>query len=162
MNGWSDGPNLKYYLLGHPLVWWFSTLSLPAVALATFWYLARFQRKYNDLTPQQWNHFCYVGTVTFGGWCFHYLPFMLMGRVTYLHHYLPCLIFAVLNLGFLLDHFIFSSRYLKERTKAIAFSICASAIVGVWWWFRATAWGIEGRVDDNWGWQWRKSWNILN
>lgn len=54
-----------------------------------------------------------------------------MGRVTYLHHYLPCLIFAVLNLGFMLDHFILSNKYFAERTRAIAFVVCASAIVGV-------------------------------
>jgi len=54
-----------------------------------------------------------------------------MGRVTYLHHYLPCLIFAVLNLGFMLDHFILSNRYFLERTRAIVFVICATAIIGV-------------------------------
>lgn len=109
------------------------------------------------------------------------VPFFIMGRVTYLHHYLPCLIFAVLNLGFMLDHFILSNKYFKERTRAIAFAICATAIVGVvssdnvrmmsylftysslllqWWWFRMIAWGMEGPVPK--GLKWRKSWNMYN
>lgn len=54
-----------------------------------------------------------------------------MGRVTYLHHYLPCLIFAVLNLGFMLDHFVLSNKYFSERTRAISFTVIATAILGV-------------------------------
>jgi dolichyl-phosphate-mannose-protein mannosyltransferase len=100
MNGWHD-TSIKYYLvrfslcppcsalcgsedgrlicskpaclqLGHPLLWWFSALSIPVFAGALLWYLCRFQRKFNDLTPKEWNHFWYLGQMTFGGWCFHY------------------------------------------------------------------------------------------
>lgn len=86
-----------------------------------------------------------------------------MGRVTYLHHYLPSLIFAVLTLGFLLDHFIFAKRTgFRERTKIAVFSVCFVAIVGVWWWFRSVAWGIEGPVNDQKGMKWRSSWGIYN
>lgn len=35
----------------------------------------------------EWEHFLYVGKVAFVGWCLHYLPFLIMGRVTYIHHY---------------------------------------------------------------------------
>jgi len=61
--------------LGHPLTWWFSTLSIPGFAMALVWYMCRFQRKFNDMTPKEWDHFWYVGTVCFGGWCFHYREF---------------------------------------------------------------------------------------
>ena len=61
---------------------------------------------------------------------------------------LPCLIFAMLTLGFMLDHFIFGNRKLKPRTKAAAFTACASIVVGVWWWYRRIAWGIEGNVNE--------------
>lgn len=163
--------------LGHPLTWWFSSLSLPAFVIALVWYLCRFQRRFNDLTPQEWNHFWHVGYLTFGGWCFHYresgvateafsptlcqkmlthmvhcmlspVPFLVMGRVTYLHHYLPCLIFAVLCLGFMIDHFVFRSKYLSERAKTAFFIGAASAVVGVWYLYRHIAWGIEGNVNE--------------
>lgn len=91
MNGWHD-TSIKYYLvsraqsytvvpdsdvssdlkLGHPLTWWFSTLSLPVFVMALIWYLCRFQRKFNDMTPKQWNAFWHAGIICFGGWCFHY------------------------------------------------------------------------------------------
>lgn len=32
----------------------------------------------------------------FGGYLLHYLPFYIMGRSLYLHHYLPAFMFAVL------------------------------------------------------------------
>jgi len=73
---------------------------------------------------------------------------MIMGRVTYLHHYLPCLIFAVLCLGFLLDQFVFRSKVLRERTKMAIFVAATTAIVGVWFHYRHIAWGIEGPVND--------------
>lgn len=109
MCGWGD-QQAKYYLLGHPIVWWTSSLSLPVFVLALLWYLARFQRKFNDLTPQQWNHFWYVGQVTFGGWCFHYCE--SPGRST------PCGAVCTLD-G------VSSQRALNEGTQ-LASALCNS------------------------------------
>ena len=79
-----------------------------------------------------------------------------MGRVTYLHHYLPTLWFSVLMSGVLLDHFIFRSHRLTPRTKKVVFGLVAGAVVGTWWFFRACAWGIEGPAKDMVGRKWRK------
>ena len=35
----------------------------------------------------------------FLGWCLHYLPFFLMGRVLYFHHYFPALLFSAMLAG---------------------------------------------------------------
>jgi dolichyl-phosphate-mannose-protein mannosyltransferase len=59
-------------------------------------------------------------------------------------------------LAHLLDHFIFSSRRLSHNTKTIAFSACAFAIVGCFWWFKNLAFGIDGPIADQWGLEWRK------
>ncbi|GAA5856475.1 hypothetical protein JCM8547_008761 [Rhodosporidiobolus lusitaniae] len=84
-----------------------------------------------------------------------------MGRVTYLHHYLPTLWFSVLMVGVLLDHFVFKSRRFPRRTKMIVFALVAGAIVGTFWFFRAAAWGIEGPAKETMKWhKWRKHWNI--
>ncbi|KAJ7510283.1 glycosyltransferase family 39 protein [Mycena galericulata] len=159
MCGWGDTQS-KYYLMGTPIIWWGGSISLIASLGILGVYLLRQQRKYIDMDPNEWDHFLYVGKVAFIGWALHYAPFLIMGRVTYLHHYLPTLYFAVLMLAHLLDHFVFSSRQLVLKTKAIAFGVCAGSIVLCFWWFKGVAFGIDGPVDEHKGLKWRTSWNI--
>ncbi|KAF6741532.1 hypothetical protein DFP72DRAFT_861988 [Ephemerocybe angulata] len=148
--------DIKYYLMGTPVVWWGSTISL-GVALLTFTvYILRWQRKYNDMDAREWDHFLYVGKIAFFEWAFHYVPFLIMGRVTYLHHYLPTLYFAVLMFGHVLDHFVFSSRRFSTRTKATAFGVLVSDLAATFWWFSGVALGIDGPVNEYWGLKWRK------
>lgn len=124
----------------------------------------------------EWEHFVYVGKIAFFGWMFHFgesdictlnllvhltdvpflVPFLIMGRVTYLHHYLPTLYFAVLMLAHVFDHFIFSSKRYTQKTKSIAFGVIAGVITFTFWWFKGVAFGIDGPVNDHWGLEWRK------
>ncbi|KAG9094341.1 Protein O-mannosyltransferase 2 [Ceratobasidium sp. 370] len=158
MCGWGD-EQVKYYLLGHPLVWMGSSVALMLSILATGVYVLRAQRKYVDFGPGEWDQFSYVTKLAFFGWAFHFLPFLIMGRVTYIHHYLPALWFAVLMVGHLFNHFVFAAR-ISERTKWVVFAIAVSLVVGVFWWFRGIAFGITGPIGDYWGLGWRKTWNI--
>jgi len=41
----------------------------------------------------------------FGAWAIHYLPFFLMGRSLYLHHYLPAYMFSCMVLGGQFDYY---------------------------------------------------------
>ncbi|KAG6847367.1 hypothetical protein H0H93_008596, partial [Arthromyces matolae] len=68
MCGWGDN-QIKYYLLGTPVIAWGGS------------------RKFVDMEPREWDHFLYVGKIAFFGWALHYVPFLIMGRVTYVHHY---------------------------------------------------------------------------
>jgi len=161
MCGWGDN-QIKYYLMGNPVVWWGGTTSLIISVLLLGIYLLRQQRKYIDMEPREWDHFLYVGKIAFFGWFFHYVPFLVMGRVTYIHHYLPTLYFAVLMLAHLMDHCFFTSRRFADRTKSIIFGVSAFTIVAVFWWFRAVAWGINGPVHEYEGRGWRESWNLYD
>jgi dolichyl-phosphate-mannose-protein mannosyltransferase len=52
MCGWGDH-QWKYYLMGTPVIWWGSTISL-AVGILTFGvYILRWQRKYNDMDARE-------------------------------------------------------------------------------------------------------------
>jgi len=152
----------KYYLIGTPVIWWGTTVSLVIAVLALCTYVFRTQRRYVDMEPRDWEHFLYVGKIAFFGWFLHFAPFMIMGRVTYIHHYLPALYFGVLMAAHVLDHFVFTAHRLSERTKSIVFIVVAAAIVGNFWWFRGVTWGMDGPISDHWGLQWRKSWNIYD
>ncbi|KAK0535978.1 Protein O-mannosyltransferase 2 [Tilletia horrida] len=119
MNSWADD-SVKYYLVGNVLVWWGSTISLPVFVLVLGWYLARIQRRHADLSPSDFNQFVFVGKVAGIGWFLHYLPFLMMGRVTYIHHYLPTLYFAVIMLVHLLDHFLWNDSTARYRVRSAA------------------------------------------
>jgi dolichyl-phosphate-mannose-protein mannosyltransferase len=159
MCGWGD-TQMKYYLMGTPIIWWGSSLSLGVALVSLLVYLLRWQRKYNDMDAREWDHFLYVGKIAFFGWVFHYVPFLIMGRVTYLHHYLPTLYFAVIMFSHVLDHFVFSSKRLSHHTKTVVFGIFATLLILSFWWFRGVAFGINGPINEHKGLQWRKSWNI--
>lgn len=53
-------------------------------------------------------------------------------------------------------------RPMSERTRDVVFVVCASAIVGVFWYFYHTALGIDGPIHQYSGRQWRKNWNIYD
>jgi len=160
MCGWGDN-QVKYYLLGNPIVWWSSTSSLIIGLFVFLTYLLRWQRKYNDLNPEEWQQLLHPGKIALSGWLLHYIPFLIMGRVTYIHHYLPTLWFSVLMTGHVLDQLVFAERRkFRESTKNAMFVLCAVAIAGAFWWFRAISFGIEGPVGDHHGWQWRRNWNV--
>ncbi|KAF8207022.1 glycosyltransferase family 39 protein [Mycena galopus ATCC 62051] len=161
MCGWGDGQT-KYYLVGNPIVWWGGAAGL-IVAVGTFVVnMMRMQRKYFVMTDPEWDHFLYVGKIALFGWMLHYVPFVIMPRVTYVHHYLPTLYFAVLMLAHVFDHFVFSARSIPLVAKGVVFGIVAAAIAGTFWWFKGVAFGIDGPIGQHWGLQWRSSWNIYN
>ena len=62
MCGWGDGQT-KYYLLGTPIIWWGSTISLGLGLLAFVVYLMRMQRKYVDMEPSEYTYFLNCGQV---------------------------------------------------------------------------------------------------
>ncbi|KAI0950000.1 hypothetical protein AcV7_008603 [Taiwanofungus camphoratus] len=96
MCGWGDNQT-KYYLLGTPIIWWGSTLSL-ILGISTFAvYVMRMQRRYVDMELREWEHFLYVSKIAVVGWLLQYFPFMIMGRVTYVHHYVRVISMNIRN-----------------------------------------------------------------
>lgn len=78
---------VKYFLLGNPVVYWGSTASLGVLGLLVAWYLVRWQRGYDELKPADIDQIHYAGLYPVLGWFLHYVPFIAMARVTYVHHY---------------------------------------------------------------------------
>ena len=53
MCGWGDH-QIKYYLVGLPVIWWGGTVSLVVGAITAVVYFMRQQRKYVDMEPSKW------------------------------------------------------------------------------------------------------------
>ncbi|KAF1810147.1 PMT-domain-containing protein [Eremomyces bilateralis CBS 781.70] len=157
MCGW-DSHIVKYFLLGNPLVYWGSTASLGIFGLLVAWYVIRWQRGYKELSQREMDHIHYAGLYPVIGWFLHYLPFMIMGRVTYVHHYYPALWFAILTAGFCVD---WATWRLAKWQWVVYFPLYV-AVVGLFYLFRAICFGMEG---DSAQWKhlkWFQSWRITD
>lgn len=157
MCGWGDN-DVKFYLLGNPIVWWLSIGSIFVFLGTTAFYMIRMQRKIFDLSHAQWDHFCYAGKTLFLGWFFHYIPFFIMGRVTYLHHYFPALYFSIIMVPFLLDHF---TRNCSKPVQYAVFIPVYVAVIVTFIQFAPISFGMEGPVSDYSNLVWRKNWNLV-
>ncbi len=78
----------KIYLIGNPLIWWGSTIAMLYLLLSL-----------SDRTTRRDK----VVYILFGGYIINFLPFIGIGRVMFLYHYLAGLIFAILMFGYVLD-----------------------------------------------------------
>ncbi|KAJ6096767.1 hypothetical protein N7486_007513 [Penicillium sp. IBT 16267x] len=158
MCSWDDGV-IKYFLLGNPLVYWGSTASLGGFGLLLVWYLLRWQRGYQELSQADMDHIHYSGVYPAIGWVLHYLPFIIMARVTYVHHYYPALYYAIITFGFCID---WISRSLNARLMVVLYAALYVIIIGLFIHFRAIVFGMEG-PHQQWAYlRWLPGWRISN
>ncbi|PVU97869.1 hypothetical protein BB561_000298 [Smittium simulii] len=186
MVGWGD-KEIKYYEIGNPILWWASSLLcflFPIQYIISFIYEKRrkaldqfskpngkhkyesvnfrettatdYMTSYGELNSKKY----WLGAkLLWSGWFFHYFPFFLMGRVTYLHHYLPALYFALLFLAFQIDYF---SRYItnKKNVRMQIFIFCAVIAGLVFLFFFPFTVGYDKPAKNLATRTWRKSWNV--
>jgi dolichyl-phosphate-mannose-protein mannosyltransferase len=158
MCGWDDSI-VKYFLLGNPLVYWGSTASLFMIALLVVWYGVRWQRGYDDLKQSDIDQIHYAALYPVLGWFLHYLPFVAMARVTYVHHYYPALYFAILGFGFCADWM------LRNQAKAIQYAtygILYAATIGLYIYFMPICWGMVGPNKEYNYMKWFESWRVTD
>lgn len=68
------------------------------------------------------------GGFFFMGWCYHYLPFFLMGRQLFLHHYLPALYFAILLFSVTFD---LICRFMPNKFRLVLLLLVSSTAIYV-------------------------------
>ncbi|KAH3680819.1 hypothetical protein WICMUC_000170 [Wickerhamomyces mucosus] len=146
--GWGD-ENPKYFLIGSPATTWTSSVGLIIFAGLVVYYLLRWQRQFNDFVdPEKLNLFLMGGIYPMFGWGLHFMPFVIMARVTYVHHYLPALYFALIILSYLIESAFTGLR--KSKTTTSKFILWGSylgfygIIIGTFWYFRDISFGLEG------------------
>ncbi|KAK2787448.1 Protein O-mannosyltransferase 2 [Emmonsiellopsis sp. PD_33] len=158
MCSWDDSV-VKYFLLGNPIVYWGSTASLIGFGLILSWYLIRWQRGFNELRLSDMDHIHYSGLYPVVGWFLHYLPFVAMARVTYVHHYYPALYFAILTLGFCVD---WVTQKLPRKIEWALYTLLYAAVVGLFLVFRDIVFGMEGSNQQWSHLNWFSTWRIAN
>ncbi|CCJ30725.1 unnamed protein product, partial [Pneumocystis jirovecii] len=157
MCSWDDQV-VKFYMLGNPIVYWISTASiLIFFVLAIFYTTLITSNTYRAL--DSFDHFHYSGVYPVLGWALYYLPFFIMKRVLYLHHYFPALLFAILTTGFIFDHF---TRSASTIVRSIIFTVAYIAIVATFIHFKDITFGMLGPSTQWAHLQWLSSWKISN
>lgn len=164
LNGWGE-ESARYFLLGLPFSTWPSTAAVVCFAALVIVLVLRWQRQFSDLAdPQDLNVFLVGGIFPMLAWGLHFTPFVIMSRVTYVHHYLPALYFALLVLTYMFD------AGMKNWTKSKCGSIMRLAIYGTYYaviiagflYFSPISFGMEGPVSDYEYLDWLPGWYISN
>lgn len=153
MCSWAD-EKVKYYLVGSPATTWTSSIGVILFCFITLYHLIRWQRQINDFEndSRKLQVFVMGGIYPMFGWGLHFMPFVIMGRVTYVHHYLPALYFAMLV-------FVYEVEALTAPLRRSAngscntvyyaiYGVLYAVVIGVFWYFRWIAWGMEGPKQD--------------
>lgn len=148
MCSWADDV-VKYYLIGSPATTWTSTVGVISFCFVTLFFLIRWQRQIVDFdSPAKLKSFLMGGIYPMFGWGLHFMPFVIMGRVTYVHHYLPALYFALFVFTYQVDLFTSCLRTSSKRAnRALYYGIFGGfyvAVIGTFWYYRWIAWGMEG------------------
>ncbi|CAF9907876.1 MAG: hypothetical protein GOMPHAMPRED_006009 [Gomphillus americanus] len=161
MCSWDDGVT-KYFLLGNPAVYWGSTAALGLLGLTVAWYLVRFQRGYDDLKQGEIDYIHYAALYPALGWFLHYLPFVIMARVTYVHHYYPALYYAILSFGFVVDWF---TRPIHRKNKVLEGAIYTGlyvTVAGLFVYFAPIVFGMTGANANYKYMKWTSKWRVTD
>ncbi|KAJ2006422.1 Protein O-mannosyltransferase 2 [Coemansia thaxteri] len=157
MVGWGD-KSIKYYEIGNPLLWWASAIVCIVYPLRMLYWIGRQRRQCNDWRPGELLEFWDNSKFLWGGWALQYLPFFLMGRVTYIHHYLPALYFGLLLLAFELDFFF--RHWRRGRFLHMAAWSIGLVVAVVFLYFSPFTYGWNRPAKELAGRKWLSSWNI--
>ncbi|KAF9189866.1 Protein O-mannosyl-transferase 1 [Haplosporangium sp. Z 767] len=116
------------YLVGNWFTWYLSSAAVALYVVIRVLLVIRDKRGYRDNFRGLREYYELSGGFFFMGWCFHYLPFFLMGRQLFLHHYLPALYFAILLFSVTFD---FACRFMPNRYRLIALILISSMAIHV-------------------------------
>lgn len=147
--------NVKYFMIGSPATTWPSTAAVLAFFFIVIFYVVRWQRQYVDFPssdPNKLKVFLMGGIYPMFGWGLHFLPFVIMGRVTYVHHYVPALYFAMIIFVYELESFTSCLQKSKNSLAKVAYyAIYASwyfIVIGTFYYLRHISFGMEGPKED--------------
>ncbi|KAF9174593.1 hypothetical protein BGX21_006708 [Mortierella sp. AD011] len=135
--------NRHIYLIGNWFTWYLSTFSVVLYAVIRVLLVIRDKRGYRDNFRGLRDYYELSGGFFFMAWCYHYLPFFLMGRQLFLHHYLPALYFAILLFCVTFD---LACRFIPNRYRIAALVVVSLTAIYV---FRARSSLVYG---SEWTW----------
>ncbi|KAI9595704.1 glycosyltransferase family 39 protein [Syncephalis fuscata] len=157
----------QIYLLANPFGWWLSDLAIfiyPVLVLAD---LLVNQRGLAAIDEPVRGRFYRSGGYLVLAWVFHYIPFFLMGRSLFLHHYLPACIVGYMIIGII--HQFVGIDGIDQLYKVVPKGTAPSKVtfqrgtpnIIAWIVLRAQTYGDLPLTQDEWtARKWLSGWNF--
>uniref|UniRef100_A0A8C3XJ63 Protein O-mannosyl-transferase 2 n=1 Tax=Chelydra serpentina TaxID=8475 RepID=A0A8C3XJ63_CHESE len=97
--------DFRVYLLGNPVVWWLNLVTIGLYLLMATCAIVAMKRgvQLTAELKELSEVLLHSGGKIMLGWLLHYLPFFMMGRVLYFHHYFPAMLFSSMLTGITWD-----------------------------------------------------------
>uniref|UniRef100_UPI00398EDA03 protein O-mannosyl-transferase 2 n=1 Tax=Pristiophorus japonicus TaxID=55135 RepID=UPI00398EDA03 len=162
----------RVYLLGNPVIWWLNLSSL-VLYLFLFSITALYLQRGSQPVPRvkERGHVILRGArQLLLGWLLHYLPFYLMGRILYYHHYFPAMLFSsmltAITWHVLLQSFdLLLSRQAARRVYAGGMISLVVVCVYSFYLFHPLSYGMIGPLAQDpdspmAGLRWMESWEF--
>ncbi|KAJ3408619.1 hypothetical protein HDV05_004931 [Chytridiales sp. JEL 0842] len=153
-----DQKPAQIYLVGNPVVWWAASLSVLVFFIIAGILAILSKRQVISLTKNTKTS-QYLSNISLLaiGWALHYLPFFLMKRQLFLHHYFPALYFSILLFGAVAD--VALSR-IRPESQWVFVGAYMVLVVWVFWSFSPLTYGLTTSHSHCERLKWMKSWDF--
>lgn len=164
--GWGDD-SVRYYLLGSPYSTWPSTVAIFAIMITVGVLFLRWIRQLKVFANKDdANVFLMGAFYPLLAWGLHFTPFVIMARVTYVHHYLPALYFALIILAYYFDVLLKAHANFLQKIPAVIrygiFGVYFLIVLAGFVYFAPISFGMEGQSSNYKYLNWLSSWDIIN
>ncbi|SJX66472.1 related to dolichyl-phosphate-mannose-protein mannosyltransferase [Sporisorium reilianum f. sp. reilianum] len=156
INFWTKD-HRQIYLIGNPIVWWGAFFAILSYLGARGLLMLRAQRGFGDLNDSRVRFYDQTCGFLALGWALHYLPFFLMNRQLFLHHYLPALYFSILVLAVVFD---FSTSTLRPRFRLVAGVVVGVVVLAGFVRYTPLTYGGDWTLQACEKARWRKGWDF--
>ncbi|XP_064395458.1 protein O-mannosyl-transferase 1-like isoform X2 [Halichondria panicea] len=157
--------NSQVTLMGNPLLWWAGCGGVALFLLLSAVYALASKRLVYIIQPAEFEGWLTRGGVLVGCWLVHFLPYFLLSRVLFLHHYLPSLPCQLMLLAALCDHLHIWTNTLPPVLRmlypllVILFCVCVVASFLV---FAPFTYGFPSLSVEQIKWRhWIETWDLL-
>ena len=163
---WEESKRSRIYLLGSLPAWFTGLLAVVSFAMRITRDYFEEHRGWTRLNLHQTvflERHIYTAGFLLLAWALHYFPFFIMGRVLYLHHYLPSFMFSAMLSACMLQY-IDTFRGSPRLARAISISISLATVI----WFSfyyPIVYGLPREPEtmrslklfNSWDWPWSPS-----
>lgn len=144
----ADGSRSIIYLIGTPIVWWTTTLSI-----ITFLSLLISKVYQEEPLTRREKHYFELGCWLVLGYVLNWSPASRITRVCFLYHYLPALYFNIILFGLVFDFLIG-----KQKVRIGCFLTLAVCSALGWWYWGPFVYGNWMTASEHDARKWLPSW----